>query len=140
MRDVGKAAKDWPQINFVIYHSAYRWAGGGRAEQALAQFDQTGRVEWVSDLAEIPEKFGVTNVYGDLGQIFAQTTVVEPRLCAALMGILIKGLGTTMSCGARTRSGPARRNGRSNRCAGSRSPRTCRRSTVSRRSGPPTAR
>lgn len=93
VRDVGKAAKDWPQINFVIYHSAYRWAGGGRPQDALAQFDQSGRVEWVSDLAEIPEKFGVKNVYGDLGQIFAQTTVVEPRLCAALMGILVKGLG-----------------------------------------------
>jgi predicted TIM-barrel fold metal-dependent hydrolase len=93
VRDVGKAAKDWPQINFVIYHSAYRWAGGGRAADALAQFDQTGRVEWTSDLAEIPEKFGVKNVYGDLGQIFAQTTVAEPRLAAALMGMLIKGLG-----------------------------------------------
>ena len=93
VRDVGKAAKDWPQINFVIYHSAYRFAGGGRAEDAYAQFEKTGRVEWVSDLAEIPEKYGVTNVYGDLGQIFAQTTVVEPRLCAAMMGILIKGLG-----------------------------------------------
>jgi uncharacterized protein len=93
VRDVGKAAKDWPQINFVIYHSGYRWAGGGRAADAFAQFEQTGRVEWTSDLAEIPQKFGVSNVYGDLGQIFAQTTVVEPRLCAALMGILIKGLG-----------------------------------------------
>ena len=30
--DVGKAAKDWPQLNFIIYHSAYRWAGGGTAE------------------------------------------------------------------------------------------------------------
>ena len=93
VRDVGRAAKDWPQINFVIYHSAYRWAGGGRAEEALRQFEETGRVEWTTDLAEIPEKFGVSNVYGDLGQIFAQTTVVEPRLCAALMGTLIKGLG-----------------------------------------------
>jgi predicted TIM-barrel fold metal-dependent hydrolase len=93
VRDLGKAAKDWPQINFVIYHSAYRWAGGGRAADALAQFEQTGRVEWTSDLAEIPEKYGVTNVYGDLGQIFAQTTVAEPRLAAALMGMLIKGLG-----------------------------------------------
>src|SRR5581483_9229513 len=26
--DVGKAAKDWPNIRFVIYHSAYRWVGG----------------------------------------------------------------------------------------------------------------
>ena len=93
VRDLGKAARDWPNINFVVYHSAYRWAGGGNAPQALAQFEQTGRVAWTSDLAEIPQKFGVSNVYGDLGQIFAQTTVAEPRLCAALMGILVKGLG-----------------------------------------------
>ena len=25
--DVGKAAKDWPQLNFLIYHSGYRWIG-----------------------------------------------------------------------------------------------------------------
>jgi hypothetical protein len=91
--DVGKAAKDWPQINFVVYHSAYRWTPGTNAAHGLRQFEQTGRVEWTSDLAEIPAKYGVTNVYADLGQIFAQTTVVEPRLCAALMGMLIKGMG-----------------------------------------------
>ena len=39
------------------------------------------------------QKYGVTNVYGDLGQIFAWTAVAEPRLAAALMGMLIKGLG-----------------------------------------------
>lgn len=91
--DVGKAAKDWPQIKFVIYHSAYRWTGGGGAGVGVEQFARTGRVDWTTDLAEIPSKFGVTNVYGDLGQIFAQTTVVEPGLCAALMGTLIRGLG-----------------------------------------------
>jgi predicted TIM-barrel fold metal-dependent hydrolase len=93
--DVGKAARDWPNIRFVIYHSAYRWTGGAGAlaKDGLAQFEKTGRVEWTTDLAEIPAKYGVSNVYGDLGQIFAQTTVVEPRLCAALMGMLIKGLG-----------------------------------------------
>jgi len=93
--DVGKAAKDWPNIRFVIYHSAYRWTGGAGAlaKDGYAQFEQTGRVEWTSDLADIPGKHGVSNVYADLGQIFAQTTVVEPRLCAALMGMLIKGMG-----------------------------------------------
>src|SRR4029078_11133438 len=45
------------------------------------------------ELAEIPGKSGVSNVYAALGQIFAQTTVTEPRLCAALMGQLVKGLG-----------------------------------------------
>ena len=93
VRDVAQAAKDWPQINFIIYHSAYRWAGGGKPEDAWEQFQKTGRIEWVSDLAEIPEKYGVKNVYGDLGQIFAWTVVSEPRLGAAVMGILGKGLG-----------------------------------------------
>ena len=36
----------------------------------------------MTDLAEIPAKFGVTNVYGDLGQIFAQSTVGGAALCA----------------------------------------------------------
>jgi len=92
VRDVGKAAKDWPQLNFVIYHSGYRWIGAKPAE-GMAEFDQTGRSSWVSDFVEIPEKYGVTNVYGDLGQLFAWTTVAEPRLAAALMGMLIRGLG-----------------------------------------------
>jgi predicted TIM-barrel fold metal-dependent hydrolase len=93
VRDVAKAAKDWPQLNFIIYHSAYRTPGGGRVEDAWAHFEKTGRVEWVTDLAEIPAKYGVTNVYGDLGQIFAQSTVAEPRLCAAMMAQLVQGLG-----------------------------------------------
>src|SRR5688572_3700583 len=92
VRDVGKAAKDWPQLNFIVYHSAFRFTGGAYKE-GIEQFDRSGRVDWVSDLAEIPAKYGVTNVYGDLGQIFAQSTVAEPRLCAAMMGQLVKGLG-----------------------------------------------
>jgi hypothetical protein len=90
--DIGKAAKDWPQLNFLVYHSAYRWVGGDPA-QAMAEFDNTGRSSWTSDLAEIPEKYGVNNLYGDLGQIFAWTAVAQPRLAAALMGMLVKGLG-----------------------------------------------
>ena len=34
VRDVGKAAKDWPQLNFIIYHGGYRFAGGGSVEDA----------------------------------------------------------------------------------------------------------
>ncbi len=92
VNDIGRAAKDWPQLNFLIYHSAYRWVGGNPAD-GMKEFETTGRSSWVSDLAEIPEKFGVENVYGDLGQLFAWTSVAEPRLAAALMGILVKGLG-----------------------------------------------
>jgi predicted TIM-barrel fold metal-dependent hydrolase len=51
--DVGKAAKDWPQLNFIIYHGGYRHVGGDPAF-AWSQFEQTGRSEWVTDLSEIP--------------------------------------------------------------------------------------
>jgi hypothetical protein len=93
--DVGQAARDWPQLNFIIYHSGYRHVGeGADPAEAMAEFDRTGRIAWVSDLADIPELYDVTNVYGDLGQIFANTTVAEPRLAAALLGVLIRGMGS----------------------------------------------
>jgi predicted TIM-barrel fold metal-dependent hydrolase len=95
VRDVAKAAKDWPQLNFIVYHAAYRLDD---ARWALDRFDRSGRIDWVSDLAEIPAKHGVTNVYADLGQIFAHTLVAQPRLCAAIMGQLVKGLGGDHVC------------------------------------------
>jgi hypothetical protein len=90
--DVGKAAKDWPQINFVIYHSALR-AFLEPPDTALAEFDQTGRIKWATDLAEIPGKLGVSNVYGEIGTSFATCAVANPRMAAALVGTLVRGLG-----------------------------------------------
>ena len=92
VRDVGKAAKDWPQLTFNIYHGGYRHVGDNPAD-AWAEFERTGRSAWVSDLADIPAKYGVSNVYADVGQLFAHSTVSQPRLAAALMGTLIKGMG-----------------------------------------------
>jgi hypothetical protein len=95
VNDVGKAARDWPQLNFVIYHSGYRWHGGPGNNPANAwdQLQRMGRVDWVTDLAHIPSQYNVTNVYADLGQIFAQTTMAEPRLAAYMVGILTAGMG-----------------------------------------------
>jgi hypothetical protein len=67
-------------------------------ELALAEFERTGRIAWVSDLADIPAQYGVNNVYGDLGQVIAMTLVAQPRLCAAVLGILLKGLGPDRVC------------------------------------------
>ena len=90
--DIGKAAKDWPRMNFVIYHSALRPAFE-LPDQAWTEFEQTGRIRWATDLAEIPQKFGVTNVYAELGTSFANSAVAHPKFCAALVGTLIKGMG-----------------------------------------------
>ena len=98
VRDVGKAAKDWPQLNFIIYHGGYRFPGGGTVEEAWAQLEQTGRIEWITDLSEVPAKYGVKNVYADVGQLFAQSTVADPRVSAVMLGQLIKGLGVDHVC------------------------------------------
>ncbi|UFS68840.1 amidohydrolase [Geomonas sp. RF6] len=90
--DVGKAAKDWPQLNFIIYHSALKM-GVEPPEEELSRFEKDGRIEWVSDLAEVPAKYGVKNVYGELGASFAASCVSHPRFCAGMLGQLVKGLG-----------------------------------------------
>jgi predicted TIM-barrel fold metal-dependent hydrolase len=92
VEDVPKAAKDWPQISFVIYHAALRAFLEDPAEE-LARFERDGYIEWVSGLAEIPQKHGVGNVYADLGTCFAVSAVTSPRFCAAMLGTLVKGLG-----------------------------------------------
>ena len=91
--DVAKAAKDWPQLNFLIYHAAYRYTGVGEPRIALAEFENTGRMEWVSDLADIPGLHGVSNVYADIGASFAACCVTEPNTAAAMLGILVRGMG-----------------------------------------------
>jgi predicted TIM-barrel fold metal-dependent hydrolase len=92
VRDVAKTAKDWPQINFVMYHAALRPFLEDPAA-ALAEFEQTGRIKWATDLAEIPAKQGVSNVYAEIGTAFASCAVANPRFAAALLGTLVRGMG-----------------------------------------------
>ncbi|MGZ5869800.1 MAG: amidohydrolase family protein [Croceibacterium sp.] len=90
--DIGKAAKDNPQMTFVIYHSALR-PFLELPDQAWAEFEASGRIKWASDLADIPQKFGVSNVYAEIGTSFANSAVAHPKFAAALVGTLIKGFG-----------------------------------------------
>ena len=90
--DVAKAAKDWPQLTFVIYHSGLK-PFLTPPDESLAQFESTGRMDWVTDLAEVPARYGVTNVYAELGTSFATSAVTHPRHAAALLGTLVKGMG-----------------------------------------------
>lgn len=90
--DLAKAAKDWPQIDFVIYHAALR-AFLETPDAALAEFERSGHIKWATDLAEIPAKIGASNVYAEIGTAFANSAVANPRFAAALLGTLIRGLG-----------------------------------------------
>jgi len=91
--DLGQAAKDWPGMNFVIYHSALRPWLADAPELEMAQFMKDGYIQWSTDLARIPEKFGVNNVYAELGTTFASTAVTNPRFCAAFLGQLVNLMG-----------------------------------------------
>ncbi|MFP4516623.1 MAG: amidohydrolase family protein [Desulfovibrionales bacterium] len=94
--DLGRAARDWPELNFIIYHSAIEKVVP-KVEDADA-FRKTGRIDWVTNLAEIPEKFGVENVYSEIGAAFAATSVAHPELCAGMLGTLIRGMGADHVC------------------------------------------
>ena len=90
--DVARAARDWPDINFVIYHSAARPVTE-KPDASILEFAETGRLRWASDLADIPQQHPVKNVYAEIGTAFATFAVAAPRLAASLLGILIKGMG-----------------------------------------------
>lgn len=90
--DVPKAAKDWPDLNFIIYHAACQ-PFLELPDRQLAEFVETGYIRWASDLANIPGEHGVDNVYGELGTVFANCCVTHPPLAAGLVATLIKGMG-----------------------------------------------
>lgn len=90
--DVGRAAKDFPGIEFVIYHAGLR-PYLAEPDIEMTEFEQNGYIAWVSDLARIPEQYDVTNVHGEIGSAFANSCVTNPRFCAAMLGTLIKGMG-----------------------------------------------
>lgn len=90
--DVGKVARDWPQLNFIIYHSAIRPLQN-LSDKYIRSFEESGYIPWVSDLADIPSRHGVTNVYAELGTAFAASAVTYPRHCAVLLGTLIEKMG-----------------------------------------------
>ncbi len=91
--DVPQAAKDWPEMRFVIYHSGLR-PFLELPDQAWKEFEQSGgEIKWVTDLGRIPEEHGVDNVYGEIGTSFANSAVAHPRFSAALVGSLVRDMG-----------------------------------------------
>ncbi len=92
--DLPKAAKDWPQINFIIYHGCFR-AFMDQPGAALAEFEKTGDIKWATELSQVPQKSGTSNVYAEMGTSFATTAVVDPKFAAALLGTWVKGLGAS---------------------------------------------
>jgi len=90
--DLEKAATDWPDMNFVIYHTALR-PFLELPDQAWSEFEATGRIKWATDVVEAAQKVGNGNIYGEIGTSFANSAVAHPKFSAAFIGTLVGGLG-----------------------------------------------
>ena len=92
-KDVVKASKDFPDLNFIMYHSGFKWFGEALAA-AQTHFEKSSYVPWVSDLCEYRKKNAhMTNVYMELGTTFGSTAITHPLLCAHILGMIIDAFG-----------------------------------------------
>jgi predicted TIM-barrel fold metal-dependent hydrolase len=91
--DVIKAARDFPDLNFLVYHAGFKGVGEV-LPAARNQFKTTSYVPWVSDICTLKQKNPkITNVYMELGSTFALMVSSSPLLCAHVLGMIIKAFG-----------------------------------------------
>jgi predicted TIM-barrel fold metal-dependent hydrolase len=96
--DVEKAAKDFPDLNFIIYHSGFRGFGflgaGTGAKVKDKKTDDPQEIPWISDILRILKRNPkVKNVYFELGSTFHMTSQRSPELCMHMLGQMIQVAG-----------------------------------------------
>jgi hypothetical protein len=84
-RDLIKAAKDFPDIEFLVYHSGLLSVRAPRAD---------GEVPWTSEFCRAAKQAGLKNVYMELGSTFGQLVTTYPAACAHLLGQMVDAFGS----------------------------------------------
>jgi uncharacterized protein len=85
-RDIIKAAKDFPDIDFLVYHSGL--LGVSPANTA------SGDVPWTTEFCQMKKKeSGLRNIYMELGSTFGQLVTTNPTACAHLLGQVVDAFG-----------------------------------------------
>jgi uncharacterized protein len=83
--DLIKAAKDFPDVDFLAYHAGLLSVGEAKA---------SGEVPWTTDFCRAKKKEpGIRNIYMELGSTFGQLVTTNPTACAHLLGQLIDAFG-----------------------------------------------
>jgi uncharacterized protein len=91
--DVTGAAKDFPDLNFLVYHSGFKGL-----EDALPAaedgFKKTSYIPWVSDICSWKKKNPqVSNIYMEMGSTFAMMVSSSPLLATYVVGMIIDAFG-----------------------------------------------
>ncbi len=89
-RDLIKAAKDFPDISFLVYHSGFLGA-----QSIEDTFVRTGGIPWTSEFCRMKRaEPGISNIYMELGSTFGQLVTIHPEICAHLLGEIIAAFGS----------------------------------------------
>ena len=83
-RDIIKAAKDFPDIDFLVYHAGLLGVSAPSA---------SGEVPWTTEFCAMKKKAGLKNVYMELGSTFGQLVTTQPAACAHLLGQIVDAFG-----------------------------------------------
>jgi predicted TIM-barrel fold metal-dependent hydrolase len=96
--DLEKAARDWPDLNFIVYHSGYRGTGFlalGTGERVRdPQTSDPQEIPWISDIFRILRRNPrLRNIYFELGSTFQQLSASNPVRCLHMLGQMIQTAG-----------------------------------------------
>ena len=93
--DIPRAAQDWPQFNFIIYHSCIKpafWVLNALNELSSGVLREgVPDISWTTEMAVLAAPY--PNVYAEIGTTFASTVVTFPSVCAHILGQLLKFMG-----------------------------------------------
>jgi len=96
--DLEKAAKDHPDLNFIVYHSGFRGFGGlarGTGDKVVdPKKDDPQEIPWISDIFRILKRNPkIKNIYFELGSTFGQLSAARPDMCLHMLGQMIQTAG-----------------------------------------------
>ena len=84
-RDLIRAAKDFPDIDFLVYHSGLL---------GVVATTQAADIPWTTEFCQMKQQEpGITNIYMELGSTFGQLVTTNPTACAHLLGQIIGAFG-----------------------------------------------
>src|SRR6516165_1720151 len=96
--DLEKAAKDWPDLNFIVYHSGFRgygWLAKGTGIKVVdPQTNDPQVIPWISDILRILKRNpDIKNIYFEMGGTFHILSSVAPRVCMHMLGQMVQVAG-----------------------------------------------
>jgi predicted TIM-barrel fold metal-dependent hydrolase len=84
-RDLIKAARDFPDIDFLVYHAGLLNVTAPKP---------TGEIPWTTEFCLMKKKEpALKNIYMELGSTFGQLVTTNPTACAHLLGQIIDAFG-----------------------------------------------